>query len=677
MKIRKTTHILLIALVIVIVFSGSLKSNFAWDDKYLITDNPYVKSWSHLSRIFTSHLYEGSEMGSNFYRPLQAVSFAIDYSIWKLNPFGYHLASLLLHIFNSTLVYLIAIAVAAHPYAAFITALLFGIAPAISSTTYYIPARSDLLMAFFVFLSILLFIKYREKEKKIFYVISIVSFALSLLCKEMAVVLPILLVIEIFRQGKRDIKSFKVLLPYLTILLIYIFLRVTILNFAKGVNLFINLGFPSTVPLWERMVTDIKIIPMYLRILLLPFGLHIEWFVKPAKTLFQPDILISMAILIFIILAIKKISRKHKLVLFGSLWFFFGLIPVLNIYPISVFFGEGWLYVPSVGFFIIFGVIFQDIIMPRLGKILSSILIVSFLVYYSLFTISYGKVWKDSVSLYHNVVKYGGANPFIYLTYDNLAMTYYDMGEFEKSIECCRKSIESNARRPEAYNNLGVAYMAMEKPARAIKFFKKAVKLKKDYAPSYCNLGHVYSSIGLKNKAIEISKEAIRIDPRSYKTYCNLGYVYTKIGDVDNAIEVFKKAREFKKYNAEPHYCLGALYIKKDDYKKALEEYAKVLEYKGAVDFNFYNGLALVYLKNSRYRESELALLKSLALNSNQFEPHNNLGNLYSMFGHFSLAIGEYKKALKIAPGNTGILNNIKKTKRQWIQALKNKNARH
>jgi len=54
MKISKPTQILFIALLVVIVFSPSLKNDFAWDDRFLIVDNPYVKTWDNIPTIFSS-----------------------------------------------------------------------------------------------------------------------------------------------------------------------------------------------------------------------------------------------------------------------------------------------------------------------------------------------------------------------------------------------------------------------------------------------------------------------------------------------------------------------------------------------------------------------------------------------------------------------------------------------
>ena len=674
MRISSSTHILLIALIIIITFSSSLKNDFAWDDSYLIIGNDYIKSWSYVPRIFSTQLYEGSGMHSNFYRPLQLLSFMADYSLWELNPFGYHLTSLLLHIFNSILVYLVAATVICSLTPAFITSLLFGLAPSISGITYYIPARSDLLMAYFMLLSILLFTKYREKKKFFLHTLSVIFFIFSLLSKEMAVILPILLVIMgrfTIQSEKKDL--LKSVLPYLIVIVIYGYLRGTVLNFAKGSNSLIDLGFPATIPLPMRILTDFKIILQYLRILLFPLGLHIEWFVAPAKTILSADILLSIAFFTALVFVIIKLSHRYRPVLFGALWFLLALLPVLNIYPVSVFFGEGWLYIPSIGFFIVFSVLCQKLIGSRAGKVIGGILIASFLSYYAGFTISYGKVWKDSISLFHNVVRYEGKSPFIHLTYNNLGMAYYNKGEFTRSIEYSKKSISSNPRYPEAYNNLGVTYMAIGQPVKAVAYFKKAVSLNKNYTAAYRNLAHAYTDIGLKDKAMRFSEAVFKMNPYSYQTYCNMGYIFSDKGEIGKAIEAFKKAKDIRRLSYESYYAIGSLYMKEKRLKESLYEYEEALKL-GLKDYKFYNEIAQVYIKNSDFVKAEKMLLSSLILNSNQPEPYNNLGNLYSMLGYFKLAIEEYRKALGIDPENLGILSNVKKTKREWKEALR-KNA--
>lgn len=657
MKTRKTTHILVLALVTVVVFAASLNNSFVWDDKFLVVNNPYVKNLSYLPEIFSTQLYTGSHMHSNFYRPLELLSFAVDYSIWHLNPFGYHLTSLLLHAGNVILVYFILIAVGLSGNMAFLGAMLFSVSPPISGITYYISARSDLLMALFLFLSFLLFVKYRSSRKIALYFCSILFFIFSLLSKEMALILIIFLALEIFRSGTKNKKD---ILPYILIFTVYSIMRVTLLNFNKSEGTLVDSTFAASIPLWRRLLTDIIIVPKYIGLLLFPYGLHMEWFIAPAKSLFQPDIILSLAVCILLVFIIAKLSRRDNLIFFGSAWFLLGLLPVLNIYPISVFFGEGWLYVPSVGFYIALAAILKSAVFPKSGRRPGHILAWSMVIFYCLFTFSYGKVWKDGVSLFANVLKYEQKSPFAYSTYNNLGVSYYDKGELEKAIKYYKRSTELNPEYENPCNNLGVVYIELGRQIKAIKCFKKAIVIRRDYLDAYSNLSHAYKSLGLNDRAIEIAEAAIKIDPYFYDAHISLGYIYADKGETDKAISFFTKAREIRKAEFEPSYCLGTLYIKKNKFDRALNEYEKALKL-GLGDYKFYNELAFLYLKNKKFKESEHALLQSLLLNPKQSEPHNNLGNLYSVFGYFKLAADEYNKALEIDPGNRDVQDNMRR----------------
>ncbi|MBU0759979.1 MAG: tetratricopeptide repeat protein [Candidatus Omnitrophica bacterium] len=663
MKRAKLIHILILALMTVAVFAPSLSNNFTWDDKFLVVDNLYIKSWSYLPEIFTKQLYQGSYTHSGFYRPLELVSFALDYAVWGLNPFGYHLTSLLFHVSNAILVYLILIALGSLCGLAFLAAALFAVSPPISGITYYISARSDLLMAFFLFLSFLLFIQYRREKNAVIYILSILAFTFSFLSKEMGLMLVLFLALEIFRSGKNSRKDFICITPYVVILVIYVIARITALNFNKGEGLLLDDTITASVPLWRRVLTDVKIVPKYLGLLLFPYGLHMEWFVEPVRCLMQLDVIVSLAVCGLVVLLIKKLRKLGShLAVFGSMWFLAGLLPVLNIYPISVFFGEGWLYVPSVGFYMVLAALFETIIFPKAGRKFGGVLAGCAVIYYSLFTLSYGKVWESGISLFSNVLKYEQKSPLIHSTYNNLGVAYYDDGEPDQAIRCYKKSIELNPEYENSWNNLGVVYAELKKPVKAIRYFKKAITIRRDYLDAYSNLSHAYKSLGLTDRAIDVAMAAIKIDPCFYGAYINLGYIYVDRGEEGTAEEFFKKAARLRKAEFEPHYCLGTLYFKKGVFDAALVEYEKA-HMLGLGDHKFYNELAFLYLKNRKFRESEQALLKSILLNPRQSEPHNNLGNLYSIFGYFKLAIDEYEKALAIDPEDQKIKDNLIKTR--------------
>ena len=84
-------------------YGPTLKVGFLWDDHVIIRNNRYITrwSWENIKHDFTADNTQGT--GDQYYRPFQAMSHRIDYTLYGLHPFGYHLSDLLVHIANSIL----------------------------------------------------------------------------------------------------------------------------------------------------------------------------------------------------------------------------------------------------------------------------------------------------------------------------------------------------------------------------------------------------------------------------------------------------------------------------------------------------------------------------------------------------------------------------------------------
>ncbi len=156
--------IILISIIGFLVYYSSLKGVFVFDDKALILDNPFIKNFSHIKDIFTTQLFKGSGIYSNFYRPIQSLSFMIDYHLWGLNPYGYHLTGIFIHILNAIFVYFLTYRIFKKQDIALITSLLFCVHTVLSWPVDYIASRADLLSPFFFLAALLLYILYRENN---------------------------------------------------------------------------------------------------------------------------------------------------------------------------------------------------------------------------------------------------------------------------------------------------------------------------------------------------------------------------------------------------------------------------------------------------------------------------------------------------------------------------------
>jgi len=182
---RHLIHIAIIAAIAFAVFSPVLNYFFAQDDFRLLEANQ-VDSWRDLLAYSEELL---------FYRPVTARLFwFLARGVFGLNPSGYHVINLLLHIANSALLYLAIYRVARREVVAFITAFLFAIHGVHFRTVFTIYSSGDTIVALFFLLAFLLYIQinfpHERKTKCAFYGASLVCYLLGIFSKEAAIVLP-------------------------------------------------------------------------------------------------------------------------------------------------------------------------------------------------------------------------------------------------------------------------------------------------------------------------------------------------------------------------------------------------------------------------------------------------------------------------------------------------------
>ncbi len=162
--------IIVIALLGFTVYLNSLGNAFIWDDTQLVCNNAYIRSWGFLPQIFSQHLGAGAGSRYSFYRPLQLITYVWDYSLWGLNPAGYHLTNVLCHIFAALCLYWLVLILFRDTLLSFLTALLFIVHPVLTEAVTYISGRADPLAFIFIMLTFICYLKFlRAKKIRFFY----------------------------------------------------------------------------------------------------------------------------------------------------------------------------------------------------------------------------------------------------------------------------------------------------------------------------------------------------------------------------------------------------------------------------------------------------------------------------------------------------------------------------
>src|SRR3989449_31132 len=175
-----------------------------WDDDVNFLDNPHYLGlgWSQLRWMWTTfHMAH--------YIPLTWMTLGMAYLIWGMNPVGYHLTTLLLHVTSAVVFFFLArrFLTLALPLAsgrghaltvsAGFAALVFAIHPLRVESVAWATERRDVLSGLFYLLTLLMYMRACERgaRGRRSYWLSVALFGCALLSKSMAVSLPVVLLI--------------------------------------------------------------------------------------------------------------------------------------------------------------------------------------------------------------------------------------------------------------------------------------------------------------------------------------------------------------------------------------------------------------------------------------------------------------------------------------------------
>lgn len=635
-------------LIIVLGFSvymNSLNGRFVWDDEDLVKNNIYIKDRSYIGKIFTEDIEGGAGKRSSLYHPFQIFTYAIDYSFWKLNPLGYHLTNVLLHILvGLALFWLIAI-IFSDTLLAFFTGILFIAHPIHTEAISYISSRSDPLFTLFTLLCFVFYIKYLDSKKIHIYILAILCYLLALLSKEFSMIFPVLLLLYHYTFKKR--LDFKAFIPILCLTVFYIISRLTILS-----SFFIDPAYFSTT-LLDRIPGFFVAIANYIRLLFLPFNLHMEYGNRVFSWM-NPSAIIGVIMTSALLIYGFKERNKSRPIFFPIYWFFMSLLPISNLYPINAYMAEHWLYLPSIGFFLIAARILVYLYRDRNIKTLTAILVVTLLIFYSCSTVTQNTFWKEPIAIYNRTLRYAPDSAGVH---SNLGNAYREKGEIEKAIASYEEALEIDPKLVDALNNLGTMYSERGQDLRAMTYFERAIEIDPNKAELYNNLGITYIGTDDK-KAIELFKKAIEVNPHYAYAYNSLGNAYSMAGKTERAIEAYNKAIKIDPGYALAYYNLGNAHRDLNKYEKAVDSYLKALTIKP--DFpRALNDLGIAYHMLIRNEEAIASFQKVLEMDPHNASAYNNIGNIYTVIGKNKKAIMFLEKAIELNPVYAEAYNNL------------------
>jgi hypothetical protein len=327
------------------VFWNSFQVPFVFDDLSTIERNTNVRSGHYQWNLLAA-------------RSVLYLTFTLNSAWAGQEVWSYHLVNLLLHLFNTVLVFFIARTVFAkinqHPetvdIAGFLAAAFFLVHPVQTESVTYISSRSELLSTAFYLSAFLIFIRYPETRIgfRLCLLVGILFF-LGLGSKETVISLPAAFFLYDYLfiascRVRTILSRWRFYIPYVIggagacYYLLTVALRKTV-----------GAGATSLLPRHEYFLTQLRVIVRYVWLVLCPIGQNLDYDIRPSTTILEPAIIGSALLLAALIVIAWKVRRSAPVLSFSIFWFFVTLAPTSSIIPIADVMFEHRLYLPLAG----------------------------------------------------------------------------------------------------------------------------------------------------------------------------------------------------------------------------------------------------------------------------------------------------------------------------------------
>ncbi len=598
----------LLSAVAFLLYFPSLKASFTFDDDNVIVQNHLIQGLSQgYQGIYDVWSFQHSRFLTN-------LTFAINFYFHKLNTFGYHLGSLLIHILAALGVWRLSKLIFNIHYQSslkidvpFWTAVIFLVHPVNTESVSYINQRSSELVSMFYVWSVCFYVQARVSmhyQKASSFFLAVFFAFLAILSKETAVTLPLAWILTDKLLLKR--KSPRWLWAIVGIMG---FLVVMFFDFKWRNILFAEL-FSQSHPydhlnFWTYLLTQTQVLIVFLKLIIFPFGLNLDYDFRVSQSFFDPAVIFATLFLASLIYLAFILRKSYWFISFGIFWFFISLLPHIIPPRLNVI-AEHKLYLTFVLFFpvVIFGV--YQMISNRAFVLLVGIILAVF----GFLTLYRNILWSDPVLIWKDTVT---KSPHKARPYLNLGKSLFDQGNLSEALENFQKTIVIDPKVPQAYIYSSEILYRQNKVPQAIILAQKAVDSAPDFDLSYIQQGILFARQNLDQEAIASFSLALKLKTRVNEVYKMRGMAYLKIHQDLRALEDFKV---WLKYHPEDLQVLSEkanIHFKSKDYSSALEAYNNLIKYSPKNGAYYYNRSVLnQILGNEKSISEDLRMAKEL-----------------------------------------------------------------
>jgi len=520
----------LLALLIGLAWLNGLDGAFTYDDKVEVVGNRTIRTLGHWNAV----------VGYNASRPLVILSWALDWRLWGLEPFGYHLVNVLIHALNAGLVFLLGEALGRRlelprpMFPALAAAALWAVHPMTTEAVTYITGRSESLCATFYLGAVICWLRWRRSSDGFQLLLALLAFLLGAATKEVAATIPAtLLVIELLLPGQRPMgrRGWLSLAPFWAILLAGAIAR-KLMYGVLTTDLWLR-------PLGVQLATEAEVVLRYIQLWLLPVGQSVFHDHPAAAGFLQTRALLATAVIVAGVALALWQRRQRPWLAFGAAWFLILLAPSSSFVPLKETMAEHRAYLAGWGL-IFAGVMALRPLLARRPRTAGAMAAVTVLLL-TAGTHLRNRTWDSEISLWQNAVERNPSSAEAWYGYGD-AQRF--SGSFDGAIEAYRRAVELDDLFLDAWNNLGIAMAEQGRIEDAERTWLATL----ERHPTYC------------------------------RAHNNLGWLYYRQRAWEDAIVEFRTTLVYCPENTQAHFALGNIYFEpRRDPQRALHHYHAVL----------------------------------------------------------------------------------------------------
>ncbi len=485
---KKIWAVLILFAAVFISYAPAVRNGFVWDDTALILRDPLIRSWRLITEGFNHFLFIDAT-ASDFYRPLQRMTYTLDYAIAGFQPWLYHATSILWHAFAA-----IAFLVFAEEFLssfgleriraraiAFAASLVWAIHPVQSAAVVYISGRADPLAAAFGFLGLFFILRARDatgSRKLLLFVASAIALLLSAFSKEAGLIFPLLgIVLFVIQKNWRELWKLAL-----------------VTGFVGAIYLALRLGaehqpapqLTPPPPVLVRPIIMARAVAEYAGLIVFPWNLHMDRDVETQPTGFSEASLAHSAwrelqTLLGVILIAGALywlwrSRKRNPAVFASL--LLGLItylPVSGIVALNANAAEHWIYLPSAFLFLAIGLEFAAWERSRHStRLAATVAICAWAAFLGCRTFARTFDWKDQRTFLERTIAHGGDSARMLI---NLAGLESSEGKLPEAAAHLHTALQKKPNQPLAIINLAAVALKQNDFKQARELLNRATQM--------------------------------------------------------------------------------------------------------------------------------------------------------------------------------------------------------